>query len=117
MPALLGNITASLPQHRRSLAAPGRLQPLQISRQHAARMVRAALVDHRPHRIGDIAAAAGHLLHLLIMPRRQTPRRLAADIRVLLSDVVLLVRVGVQILFVELAPARGQEPVPEGSLH
>jgi uncharacterized protein YgfB (UPF0149 family) len=33
------------------------------------------------------------------------------------AEVVEFVRVGVQILFVELAPARGQEPAPEGSLH
>jgi hypothetical protein len=33
------------------------------------------------------------------------------------AEVVEFVRVGVQILFVELAPARGQEPIPEGSLH
>jgi uncharacterized protein YgfB (UPF0149 family) len=33
------------------------------------------------------------------------------------AEVVEFVRVGVQILFVELAPARGQEPTPEGSLH
>jgi uncharacterized protein YgfB (UPF0149 family) len=33
------------------------------------------------------------------------------------AEVVEFVRVGVQILFVELAPARGQEPMPEGSLH
>jgi uncharacterized protein YgfB (UPF0149 family) len=34
------------------------------------------------------------------------------------AEVVEFVRVGVQLLFVELAPARGQEPPPEGvSLH
>ena len=33
------------------------------------------------------------------------------------AEVVEFVRVGVQILFVELAPARGQEPAPEGTLH
>jgi uncharacterized protein YgfB (UPF0149 family) len=33
------------------------------------------------------------------------------------AEVVEFLRVGVQILFVELAPARGQDPVPEGSLH
>ena len=33
------------------------------------------------------------------------------------AEVVEFVRVGVQILFVELAPARGEGPTPEGSLH
>jgi uncharacterized protein YgfB (UPF0149 family) len=62
---------------------------------------------------GEIIRDLTEITHVGVEADEQNEENEAA-----FAEVVEFVRVGVQLLFVELAPARGQEPAPEaGSIH